>query len=100
MPSFQSRAFDDEMMEIALRMAERGLGATAPNPSGGAVIANEATGELISRARTADKGRPHAETTAIAVAGDRARGATIYVTLEPCSHYGQTGPCADAIVTA
>lgn len=100
MPSFQSRAFDDEMMEIALRMAERGLGATAPNPSVGAVIANEATGELISRARTADKGRPHAETTAIAKAGDKARGATIYVTLEPCSHYGQTGPCADAIVTA
>ncbi|MBY0561340.1 bifunctional diaminohydroxyphosphoribosylaminopyrimidine deaminase/5-amino-6-(5-phosphoribosylamino)uracil reductase RibD [Hyphomicrobium sp.] len=100
MSSFQSRAFDDEMMEIALRMAERGLGATAPNPSVGAVIADEATGELISRARTADKGRPHAETTAIATAGERACGATIYVTLEPCSHYGQTGPCADAIVTA
>ncbi|SFV33327.1 bifunctional diaminohydroxyphosphoribosylaminopyrimidine deaminase/5-amino-6-(5-phosphoribosylamino)uracil reductase RibD [Hyphomicrobium facile] len=100
MSSFPSRAFDDEMMEIALRMAERGLGATAPNPSVGAVIADEATGELISRARTADKGRPHAETTAIATAGERARGATIYVTLEPCSHYGQTGPCADAIVTA
>lgn len=100
MSSSPGSAFDDEMMAVALRMAERGLGATWPNPSVGAVIANEETGELISRARTANGGRPHAETTAIAAAGDRARGATIYVTLEPCSHYGQTGPCAAAIVAA
>jgi diaminohydroxyphosphoribosylaminopyrimidine deaminase/5-amino-6-(5-phosphoribosylamino)uracil reductase len=92
--------FDAAMMAIALRMAERGLGATAPNPSVGAVIADEATGEVIARATTARGGRPHAETTAIAAAGERAKGATIYVTLEPCSHYGQTGPCADAIVAA
>src|SRR5690348_7634948 len=92
--------FDAHMMAIALRMAERGLSATAPNPSAGAVIADEMTGEVISRATTARGGRPHAETTAIAVAGERARGATIYVTLEPCSHKGVTGPCADAIVAA
>ncbi|MGO4684048.1 bifunctional diaminohydroxyphosphoribosylaminopyrimidine deaminase/5-amino-6-(5-phosphoribosylamino)uracil reductase RibD [Hyphomicrobium sp. 2TAF46] len=100
MSSPRGCAFDDEMMAVALRMAERGLGATWPNPSVGAVIANEQTGELIARARTANRGRPHAETTAIATAGDKARGATIYVTLEPCSHYGQTGPCADAIVAS
>lgn len=88
------------MMAIALRMAERGLGATAPNPSVGAVIAHNATGEVIARSTTAAGGRPHAETQAIAVAGERARGATIYVTLEPCSHYGRTGPCADAIIAA
>ncbi|MBA2127488.1 bifunctional diaminohydroxyphosphoribosylaminopyrimidine deaminase/5-amino-6-(5-phosphoribosylamino)uracil reductase RibD [Hyphomicrobium methylovorum] len=92
--------FDAEMMGIALAMAERGLGATSPNPSVGAVIADEATGEVLARATTAPGGRPHAETTAIAAAGERARGATIYVTLEPCSHHGRTGPCAEAIVAA
>jgi diaminohydroxyphosphoribosylaminopyrimidine deaminase/5-amino-6-(5-phosphoribosylamino)uracil reductase len=93
-------SFDAHMMAIALRMAERGLGATAPNPSVGAVIANPKTGELIARATTARGGRPHAETQAIALAGDKAKGATIYVTLEPCSHQGQTGPCADAIIAS
>jgi len=96
----KSSAFDAEMMAIALRMAERGLGATMPNPSVGAVIADETTGEVLSRGVTARGGRPHAETGAIAVAGERARGATIYVTLEPCSHHGRTGPCADAIIAA
>src|SRR4051812_17177278 len=100
MMSQPSSEFDAHMMAIALRMAERGLGATAPNPSVGAVIANEATGEIIARGTTARGGRPHAETIAINTAGDRARGATIYVTLEPCSHTGATGPCADAIVAA
>ncbi|AGK58272.1 riboflavin biosynthesis protein RibD [Hyphomicrobium denitrificans 1NES1] len=96
----KSSAFDAEMMAIALRMAGRGLGATAPNPSVGAVIADETTGEILARGVTAPGGRPHAETVAIAAAGQRVRGATIYVTLEPCSHYGRTGPCADAIVAA
>jgi diaminohydroxyphosphoribosylaminopyrimidine deaminase / 5-amino-6-(5-phosphoribosylamino)uracil reductase len=95
-----SSALDAEMMSIALRMANRGLGETAPNPSVGAVIADATTGEVIARATTARGGRPHAETIAIASAGDRARGATIYVTLEPCSHQGRTGPCADAIIAA
>lgn len=93
-------AFDTHMMAIALRMAERGLGQTAPNPSVGAVIASPETGELIARAVTAKGGRPHAETQAIALAGARAKGATIYVTLEPCSHHGHTGPCSDAIIAA
>lgn len=100
MPKTASSTFDAEMMAIALSMAERGLGMTSPNPSVGAVIADEATGEVLARATTAAGGRPHAETTAIAAAGKRARGATIYVTLEPCSHQGRTGPCAEAIVAA
>lgn len=94
------RAFDAQMMGIALAMAERGNGQCAPNPAVGAVIADPATGELIARATTAAGGRPHAETRAIAAAGPRARGASIYVTLEPCSHQGLTGPCADAIIAA
>ena len=93
-------AFDTHMMQIALAMARRGLGLTAPNPSVGAVIADEKTGEVISRAVTAPGGRPHAETIAIRDAGERAKGATIYVTLEPCSHQGKTGPCAEAIIAA
>lgn len=95
-----SDAFDRHMMAIALRMARRGLGRTRPNPSVGAIIADEGTGEVIARAVTADGGRPHAETQALRGAGGRARGATMYVTLEPCSHHGQTGPCADAIIAA
>lgn len=97
---FEPTAFDAQMMAMALMMARRGLGRTAPNPSVGAVIAHETTGEVIARAVTAPGGRPHAETQTIAQAGTRARGATLYVTLEPCSHHGHTGPCADAIIAA
>lgn len=93
-------SFDRQMMAIALTMARRGLGLTAPNPSVGAVIADEESGEVIARAVTAPGGRPHAEPRAIADAGERARGKTIYVTLEPCSHFGKTPPCADAIISA
>jgi diaminohydroxyphosphoribosylaminopyrimidine deaminase/5-amino-6-(5-phosphoribosylamino)uracil reductase len=100
MNSAERSGFDMQMMRIALRLAARGLGRTAPNPAVGAVIADEQTGEVIARGWTAPGGRPHAETEAIKVAGERARGATIYVTLEPCSHYGVTPPCADAIVAA
>jgi diaminohydroxyphosphoribosylaminopyrimidine deaminase/5-amino-6-(5-phosphoribosylamino)uracil reductase len=92
--------FDLVMMRIALRMAARGLGNTAPNPAVGAVIANETTGEVIARGWTQPGGRPHAETEAIRRAGRRAHGATLYVTLEPCAHFGKTPPCADAIAAA
>lgn len=91
---------DTRMMAIALAMAERGLGRTAPNPAVGAVIVDEANGEIIARGWTQPGGRPHAETEAIRRAGERARGKTIYVTLEPCSHYGKTAPCAEAIIAA
>jgi diaminohydroxyphosphoribosylaminopyrimidine deaminase/5-amino-6-(5-phosphoribosylamino)uracil reductase len=93
-------AFDADMMRIALRMAARGLGNAAPNPAVGAVIADQVTGEVIARGWTQPGGRPHAETEAIRRAGARARGATLYVTLEPCAHFGRTPPCADAIVAA
>ncbi|MBX9873734.1 MAG: bifunctional diaminohydroxyphosphoribosylaminopyrimidine deaminase/5-amino-6-(5-phosphoribosylamino)uracil reductase RibD [Beijerinckiaceae bacterium] len=88
------------MMTIALRLAGRGLGRTAPNPAVGAVIADEATGEVIARGWTQPGGRPHAETEALRRAGARARGKTMYVTLEPCSHHGKTPPCADAVIDA
>jgi diaminohydroxyphosphoribosylaminopyrimidine deaminase/5-amino-6-(5-phosphoribosylamino)uracil reductase len=93
-------AADDRFMQIALRMARRGLGTTAPNPSVGAVVVDPATGEVIARGWTQPGGRPHAETEALRRAGPRARGATMYVTLEPCSHYGKTPPCARAIIEA
>ena len=92
--------FDNTMMGIALRMAKRGLGTTAPNPSVGAVIADETTGEVIARGWTQPGGRPHAETEALCRAGARVRGATMYVTLEPCAHHGKTPPCAEAIIAA
>jgi diaminohydroxyphosphoribosylaminopyrimidine deaminase/5-amino-6-(5-phosphoribosylamino)uracil reductase len=95
-----NETFDRQMMALALRAARRGLGTTAPNPSVGAVIANERTGELIATGTTAEGGRPHAEPLAIEKAGARARGKTMYVTLEPCSHTGRTPPCAHAIIAA
>jgi diaminohydroxyphosphoribosylaminopyrimidine deaminase/5-amino-6-(5-phosphoribosylamino)uracil reductase len=91
---------DRQFMAVALRLAKRGLGRTAPNPSVGALIVNEASGEVLARGWTGPGGRPHAETVALQRAGTRAHGATMYVTLEPCAHYGQTPPCAAAIVAA
>lgn len=85
-------------MQIALALAERGLGDVWPNPAVGCVIVNE--GYLVGRGWTQSGGRPHAETEALKQAGDRARGATAYVSLEPCSHHGQTPPCAEALVRA
>jgi diaminohydroxyphosphoribosylaminopyrimidine deaminase/5-amino-6-(5-phosphoribosylamino)uracil reductase len=85
-------------MESALALARRGLGSVWPNPSVGCVIVNN--GVVVGRGWTRPGGRPHAETEALAAAGDAARGATAYVTLEPCAHHGQTGPCADAIIAA
>lgn len=85
-------------MRAALALARRGLGETAPNPSVGCVIVKD--GRVIGRGRTAPGGRPHAETAALAMAGEAARGATAYVTLEPCAHHGQTPPCAEALIAA
>lgn len=97
----QPRAdFDHHMMGIAMRLAAQGLGRTAPNPAVGAVIADERTGEVIARGSTEAGGRPHAEAVALARAGARAAGATMYVTLEPCAHFGRTPPCADAVIAA
>ena len=89
---------DDALMNAAIALAARGAGRTRPNPSVGCLLVKE--GRLVARARTADSGRPHAEAQALAIALDAARGATAYVTLEPCSHQGQTPPCADALIEA
>jgi diaminohydroxyphosphoribosylaminopyrimidine deaminase/5-amino-6-(5-phosphoribosylamino)uracil reductase len=93
-------AFDEHMMGIALTLARRGLGTVAPNPAVGAVVADETTGEVIARGMTQPGGRPHAETEALRRAGARAKGATLYATLEPCAHHGKTPPCADAVIAA
>lgn len=85
-------------MAAALALGRRGLGRTAPNPSVGALVVKD--GVIVGRGCTADGGRPHAETIALAQAGEAARGATLYVTLEPCSHHGRTPPCCEAIVAA
>ena len=90
-------------MAAALRLGRRNLGRTYPNPAVGAVVvARDEAGEpvVVGRGWTAEGGRPHAETVALAQAGAAARGATLYVTLEPCSHQGNTPPCADALVAA
>jgi diaminohydroxyphosphoribosylaminopyrimidine deaminase / 5-amino-6-(5-phosphoribosylamino)uracil reductase len=85
-------------MQAALALARRGLGQTWPNPSVGCVVVKD--GRVLGRATTAPGGRPHAETQALAMAGDAARGATAYVTLEPCAHHGKTPPCAEALIAA
>jgi diaminohydroxyphosphoribosylaminopyrimidine deaminase/5-amino-6-(5-phosphoribosylamino)uracil reductase len=85
-------------MTAALNLARQGLGRTAPNPAVGCVIVKD--GHVVGRAHTADGGRPHAETQALEQAGERAQGATVYVSLEPCAHTGQTGPCAQALIDA
>jgi diaminohydroxyphosphoribosylaminopyrimidine deaminase/5-amino-6-(5-phosphoribosylamino)uracil reductase len=85
-------------MQAALALARRGLGNTWPNPAVGCVVVKD--GLVVGRAVTAPGGRPHAETAALAMAGEAARGATAYVTLEPCSHWGRTPPCADALIEA
>lgn len=93
---------DTAFMEVALRLGRRNRGATAENPSVGCVIAST-QGEqahIVGRGWTAPGGRPHAETMALASAGDAARGGTAYVTLEPCSHHGKTPPCCSALIDA
>ncbi len=85
-------------MQTALALARRGLGAVWPNPAVGCVIVNE--GRVVGRGWTQPGGRPHAETEALRRAGATARGATAYVSLEPCCHWGRTPPCADALIDA
>jgi diaminohydroxyphosphoribosylaminopyrimidine deaminase / 5-amino-6-(5-phosphoribosylamino)uracil reductase len=91
-------ADDFRHMRAALGLARRGLGTTWPNPSVGCVVVRD--GRVIGRGWTQPGGRPHGETEALARAGAAAVGATAYVGLEPCSHWGQTPPCADALVEA
>jgi diaminohydroxyphosphoribosylaminopyrimidine deaminase/5-amino-6-(5-phosphoribosylamino)uracil reductase len=86
------------MMREALAEARKGLGRTSPNPAVGAVIVKD--GEIIARGFHSRAGGPHAEVVALRAAGERARGATLYSTLEPCNHQGRTPPCTEAIINA
>lgn len=91
-------AADRRWMTAALDIGRRGLGTTAPNPSVGCVLVKE--GRVVGRGWTRPGGRPHAEAEALGRAGAEARGATAYVTLEPCAHHGRTPPCAEALIGA
>jgi diaminohydroxyphosphoribosylaminopyrimidine deaminase/5-amino-6-(5-phosphoribosylamino)uracil reductase len=89
---------DEAYIERALALAERGRGLVSPNPMVGAVVVVE--GRIVGEGHHEGPGQPHAEVVALREAGERARGATLYVTLEPCDHHGRTGPCTEAIVEA
>ena len=93
-----SKAADQRFMQLALALGRRGQGRTWPNPAVGAVVVKD--GVIVGRGWTQPGGRPHAEPEALTRAGEAARGATLYVTLEPCSHVGKSPPCADAIIAA
>src|ERR1700731_446314 len=93
-----SKAADRRFMQLALALGRRGQGRTWPNPAVGAVVVN---GDfIVGLGWTQPGGRPHAEPEALGRAGEAARGATLYVTLEPCSHFGVSPPCGDAVVAA
>jgi diaminohydroxyphosphoribosylaminopyrimidine deaminase/5-amino-6-(5-phosphoribosylamino)uracil reductase len=94
----ESKAADRRFMALALALGRRGLGRTHPNPAVGAVVVKD--GVIVGRGWTQPGGRPHAEPVALKQAGDAAQGATLYVTLEPCSHVGKSPPCADAVIAA
>jgi diaminohydroxyphosphoribosylaminopyrimidine deaminase/5-amino-6-(5-phosphoribosylamino)uracil reductase len=96
--SRESKAADQRFMALALSLGRRGQGRTWPNPAVGAVVVKD--GVIVGRGWTQAGGRPHAEPEALKRAGEAARGATLYVTLEPCSHVGKSPPCADAIIAA
>lgn len=89
---------DQQRMQRCIQLAQQALGQTAPNPLVGAVVVQH--DEIVGEGFHPKAGQPHAEVFALRAAGDRARGATVYVNLEPCSHYGRTPPCADALIKA
>jgi diaminohydroxyphosphoribosylaminopyrimidine deaminase/5-amino-6-(5-phosphoribosylamino)uracil reductase len=93
-----SKAADQRFMALALALGRRGQGRTWPNPAVGAVVVRD--GVIVGRGWTQPGGRPHAEPEALRRAGEATRGATLYVTLEPCSHFGRSPPCADAVIAA
>jgi len=98
----EQEALDRRFMAAALRLSRRNAGRTSTNPSVGTIIVRDdgAGSMIVGTGVTAVGGRPHAETEALAEAGELARGATAYVTLEPCAHHGRTPPCANALVNA
>ena len=94
----EQRALDESYMREALRLAEFARGRTSPNPLVGALIVRD--GVVVANGWHRAAGEPHAEIHALRMAGDLARGAALYVTLEPCAHHGRTGPCAEAVIAA
>jgi diaminohydroxyphosphoribosylaminopyrimidine deaminase / 5-amino-6-(5-phosphoribosylamino)uracil reductase len=90
---------DENFMHRALDLARRGIGLASPNPNVGAVVLDPA-GNIIGEGTYTYDGVKHAEILALEQAGERARGATLYINLEPCSHQGRTGACADALIAA
>ena len=94
----EQAVLDAHYMARALELARKGLYTTHPNPRVGCVIVRD--GQIVGEGWHERTGEPHAEPNALRAAGDKARGATVYVTLEPCSHHGRTPPCADALVSA
>lgn len=90
--------FDQRMMRRCLELARQAIGQTAPNPMVGSVVVQN--GEIVGEGFHPGAGQPHAEVFALRAAGDRARGATLYVNLEPCNHYGRTPPCSEAVIQA
>src|SRR3954471_7009763 len=94
----EQKAADQRFMQLALNLGRRGLGRTWPNPAVGAVVVKD--GVIVGRGWTQAGGRPHAEPEALKRAGEAARGATLYVTLEPCSHFGKSPPCVDAVIAS
>src|SRR6201987_2919578 len=93
-----AEAADRRFMQLALTLGRRGLGRTWPNPAVGAVVVKD--GIIVGRGWTQPGGRPHAEPVALKQAGDAARGGTLYLTLEPCSHFGKSPPCTDAVIAS
>ncbi|WP_124728313.1 bifunctional diaminohydroxyphosphoribosylaminopyrimidine deaminase/5-amino-6-(5-phosphoribosylamino)uracil reductase RibD [Staphylospora marina] len=89
---------DLEYMQEAVLEGRKAQGKTGTNPPVGAIIVKD--GEIVGRGHTSHLGGPHAEVNALRMAGEKAKGATVYCTLEPCSHYGRTPPCAEALVKA
>jgi diaminohydroxyphosphoribosylaminopyrimidine deaminase/5-amino-6-(5-phosphoribosylamino)uracil reductase len=94
----EAKAADQRFMQLALALGRRGLGRTWPNPAVGAVVVKD--GVIVGRGWTQPGGRPHGEPEALKRAGEAARGATLYVTLEPCSHFGKSPPCVDAVIAS
>src|ERR1035441_7141444 len=90
---------DEQHIRRAMELARAGVGLVSPNPAVGAVVVDASGREIGAGTHTYD-GVKHAEILALEQAGDRARGATLYLNLEPCSHQGRTGPCADAVIAA
>src|SRR5258708_29375927 len=96
--SRESKAADIRFRQLGLTLGRRGQGRAWHNPAVGAIIVKD--GVIVGRGWTQPGGRPHAEVEALRHAGDAAQGATLYVTLEPCSHFGKSPPCADAVIAA